>query len=283
MTSDRSRWFVSTEWLADHLSAPDIVVVDASWYLPTENRDAAAEYLAGHIPGAVRFDLDRIADTSVDLPHMLPSAVAFSSAMRKLGIGDGQKVVVYDGAGLFSAPRVWWTFKVMGVADVVILEGGLPKWKAEGRPLEEGLVERRTRHFTAHLDHTMVRSLDEVTRGLAEGITVVDARPAPRFRGEAPEPRAGVRSGHMEGASNVPSGGLVANGTLKDAEALAAAFAAGGVEIGQPIITSCGSGVTAAILWLALETLGQPAGKLGLYDGSWTEWGGRPDTKVVTG
>jgi thiosulfate/3-mercaptopyruvate sulfurtransferase len=282
--SDRSRWFVSPDWLAAHLDDPDVRVVDASWYLPTEPRDPDAEYQAGHIPGAVRFNLDKVADTSVDLPHMLPSEADFSAAIGKLGIGDGDMAIIYDGAGLFSAPRVWWTFKVFGVADVRILDGGLPRWRAEGRTIDTGIVTPSPRVFTAKLDRARVRALDDVRSILsAKTATVVDARPAARFKGEAPEPRPGVRGGHMPGAHNVPTGPLVVGGTLAPAETLAAAFAAGGVKVGDDIVTSCGSGVTAAILWLALETLGQPAEKLALYDGSWTEWGGRTDTPVVTG
>jgi len=282
VSTDRSRWFVSTEWLAGHLNAPDIAIVDASWYLPALKRDPEAEYAAGHIPGAVRFDIDAVADHKTDLPHMLPDAVAFSSAMQKLGIGDGMTVVIYDGLGLFSAPRAWWTFKVFGVRDVYILEGGLPKWVAEGRPLTDEATTPRPRHFSARLDHTMVRDVADVKAALTtKSARVVDARPADRFRGEAPEPRAGIKSGHMPGAANVPVGKVVENGRLAAPETLAKLFGDAGVDPGEPIITSCGSGVTAAILWLALETLG--AQKLGLYDGSWTEWGGRSDTPIVVG
>lgn len=279
---DRSRWFVSTDWLEAHLAAPDVAIVDASWYLPAMNRDAAAEYAAAHIPGAVRFDIDAIADHSTDLPHMLPSAEAFASAMRKLGIGDGMTIVVYDGAGLFSAPRVWWTFKVFGAREVFILDGGLPKWTAEGRPLTSDTPARPQRHFTARLDNSMVRSLDDVTSTLAaRTATVVDARPAPRFKGEAAEPRPGVRSGHMPGAVNVPATDVIAGGQLRPADEVAGIFAKAGVDAGAPIVTSCGSGVTAAILWLGLETIG--ANKLALYDGSWSEWGARDDTEIVSG
>lgn len=282
--SDRSRWFVSPGWLAAHLDDEKVRVVDASWYLPTEPRDPDAEYLAGHIPGAVRFNLDKVADTSVDLPHMLPSEADFSAAVGKLGIGDGDTVIIYDGAGLFSAPRVWWTFRVFGVADVRILDGGLPRWRAEGRTIDTGIVTPTPRPFTARLDRARVRALDDVRAVLdKKTATVVDARPAARFRGEAPEPRPGVRGGHMPGAHNVPTGPLIVAGALAPAETLAAAFAAGGVQVGDDVVTSCGSGVTAAILWLALETLGQPVDKLALYDGSWTEWGGRADTPIVTG
>jgi thiosulfate/3-mercaptopyruvate sulfurtransferase len=268
--------FVSTEWLAQHLSAPDLVVVDASWHLPTENRDAHAEFLAGHIPGAVHFDIDAICDKKSSLPHMLPDPVAFSSAMRKMGIGDGQRIVVYDSYGLFSAPRVWWTFRAFGVEDVVVLEGGLPKWKAEGRALEDDESRRRPRHFTARFDHGAVAGVSEIKHALAaKTAQVVDARSAGRFRGEEPEPRPGLRSGHIPGSLNLPWTDILENGALKSPDALRRAFADAGVDIDRPVITTCGSGVSAAILSLALEQLGHRVA--GLYDGSWAEWGGRPD------
>jgi thiosulfate/3-mercaptopyruvate sulfurtransferase len=281
---DRSRWFVTPDWLAARLDDPRVRIVDASWYLPGEPRDPAAEYRAGHIPGAVRFDIDAVADITTNLPHMLPSEADFSAAVGALGIGDGDTLVIYDGAGLFSAPRVWWTFKVFGAGDVRILDGGLPRWKAEGRPLQAGEARPAPRTFTAKLDRARVKALADVAAILRDGsATVVDARSAARFRGEAPELRPGVRGGHMPGARNVPSAPLVVDGKLAPPEVLAAAFAAAGVTVGDDIVTSCGSGVTAATLWLALETLGQPVEKLGLYDGSWTEWGGASDTAVVTG
>lgn len=282
MAEDRSRWFVSTEWLADHLSAPDVVVVDGSWYLPTMNRDGAAEHRSAHIPGAVFFDIDAVSDRTSPLPHMLPSPEAFASAMRKLGIGDGMRIVVYDGAGLFSAPRVWWTFRLMGARDVVILDGGLPKWRAEGRPLTDEPTRRQPRHFTARIDHGMVRDLGDMQRAIADGTaSILDARPAERFRGEAPEPRPGLKSGHMPGARNLPFSSLIENGRLVDPDRVAAAVEAAGVDLSRPVVTTCGSGVSAATLWLALETIGHQ--RLGLYDGSWAEWGGRDDTPVVTG
>jgi thiosulfate/3-mercaptopyruvate sulfurtransferase len=275
--------FVTTEWLHEFLSAPDIVVVDGSWYLPTFHRDPDAEYLAGHIPGAVRFDIDMVRDLDSPLPHMLPSPEAFAAQVGSMGIGDGMKIIVYDGAGLFSAPRVWWTFRTFGANDVAVLAGGFPAWKAERRPVEEGPGRPRARRtFTARFDHSAVAGVRDVQRMLEDGTAqVVDARPADRFRGEAPEPRPGVRAGHMPGSLNLPFSEIVEGSRLKDEAGIRQALAKAGVDPDRPIVTSCGSGVSAAILSLALEKIGRPAKCL--YDGSWAEWGSRDDLPIETG
>jgi thiosulfate/3-mercaptopyruvate sulfurtransferase len=280
--TDRANIFVSTDWLAAHLGDPAVAVIDGSWYLPTDGRDAEAEFRKSHIPGAVFFDLDAIADTSSGLPHMLPSAEAFSAAIGQLGISDGQTIVIYDGAGLFSAPRVRWTFRTMGAKDVRILDGGFPQWLGDGRPVASGEPQPVPNRFTASLDASAVRSIADIRNIVRQGgVTIVDARSGERFRGEAAEPRPGLRSGHMPGARNVPAGSLVAQGRLKAPADIEAIFSSAGVHGSAPIVTTCGSGVTAAILALGLETIG--AGDVALYDGSWTEWGGAEDAPVVTG
>jgi thiosulfate/3-mercaptopyruvate sulfurtransferase len=278
------KWIVDTDWLASHLDAPDLIVFDASWHLPTENRDPKAEYLEAHIPGALFFDIDDLTDEKSQLPHMLPSTVKFASRMKKMGVGDGMRIVVYDTHGLFSAARAWWTFRAMGHEDVAVLNGGLKKWKAEGRVLEDGPPVKRTeRHFTPLLNASLIRDVDDMKKVLAQRSTqIVDARPAGRFEGKDPEPRPGLRSGHLPGARNVPSQLLInADGTLKSEAELAQIFADAGINPKHSVVTTCGSGVTASILSLALAVLGQT--NAAVYDGSWAEWGAENGLPIETG
>jgi thiosulfate/3-mercaptopyruvate sulfurtransferase len=278
-----SRWLVSTEWLAARLDDPNVVVLDASYYLANHKRDADAEFLAGHIPGAQRFDIDAISDKSNPLPHMLPSPEQFASQVGALGIGDGMTIVLYDGIGLYGAARVWWTFRTFGSDNVRVLDGGMPKWKAESRPLETGPARPRTaKAFTPKFNRNMVASIDDVQKVLLDKTAqVVDARSAGRFRGETPEPRPGIRGGHMPGSFNVPYDEVLKDGRLQSHDVIAAAFRQAGVDLDKPAVTSCGSGVTASILTFAIDALGKSPGRV--YDGSWVEWGGRPDTPVVKG
>jgi thiosulfate/3-mercaptopyruvate sulfurtransferase len=284
MPDVREKYVVESDWLAAHLGAPDLVVLDASWHLPTAGRDARAEYEAEHIAGALFFDIDELSDERSSLPHMLPSTVKFASRMKKMGIGDGMRIVVYDTVGLYSAARVWWTFRVMGHAEVAVLNGGLKKWKAEGRPVtSEAPAPRTPRHFTPRFDASLVRDLDDMTALLANGAAqIADARGPGRFSGTEPEPRPGLRGGHMPGARNVPYSMLMnGDGTLKSAAELREAFKTRGIDPTKPVVTTCGSGITAAILSLGLALAGQPDS--GLYDGSWSEWGQDNGLPVETG
>ncbi|PWJ15060.1 3-mercaptopyruvate sulfurtransferase [Jannaschia seohaensis] len=273
---------VSTEWLAARLTAPDLRILDASWYLPNAGRDPLEEYAKAHIPGARFVALDDVSDGRSSLPHMAPPLEKFMSRMRRLGVGDGHTIVVYDGAGLFSAARLWWLFRLFG-QRAAVLDGGLPKWRAEGRPVTSEPPQIRDRHMTVTRHPELMRDVTEVARASKLGLAqIVDARAAARFRGEAPEPRPGLRAGHIPGSRNLPFGTLLnADGTMKDPGALRAAFAEAGVDLDRPIVTSCGSGVTAAILNLALARIGHT--DHALYDGSWAEWGMYPDLKIATG
>jgi thiosulfate/3-mercaptopyruvate sulfurtransferase len=283
MPASDPKLLVSTAWLADHLDAPDLRILDASWHMPATGRDGRAEYAEGHIPGARFFDIDDISDSRSELPHMVPPTEKFISRVRALGIGDGHRIVVYDAHGLFSAARVWWMFRLFGVEDVAVLDGGLPKWREEGRPLDTSVPMTRDRHFTARRNSALVRDVTRMAATAKLGdAQIVDARSPARFRGEEPEPRPGLRAGHIPGSKNVHYASLLnPDGTMKSDAALRAAFEAAGVDVTRPAVTTCGSGVTAAILSLALERLGNRA--VSLYDGSWSEWGAYPDLKVETG
>lgn len=280
---DDPKTLVSTDWLAQHLKDPDLRIIDASWHMPDTGRDAKAEYMAAHIPGARFFDIDDISDHRSDLPHMAPPVEKFISRMRAMGIGDGHQVVVYDTSGLFSAARVWWTFRLMGKMDVAVLDGGLPKWQAEGHEIEDMPPMVRDRHITVQRQSGLVKDVTQVASAskLAE-VEIIDARSAARFKGEAAEPRPGLRSGHIPNSKNLPFGSLLnSNSTLKALDELRATFEAAGVDLSKPAITTCGSGVTAAILSLALERIGHR--NHALYDGSWSEWGMFDDLPIAKG
>jgi thiosulfate/3-mercaptopyruvate sulfurtransferase len=270
----------STDWLGQHLDAPDIRVADASWYLPQAGRNARGEYESAHIPRAVFFDIEDLSDEKTDLPHMLAPAPKFASRMRKLGLGDGNLIVVYDGAGLYSSPRAWWMLRVMGHEDVVVLDGGLPKWRAEGRPVEDLIPNPYPRHFTPRPNNAILRNFDQVKQNLqSRAEQVIDARGAPRFNAKEPEPRPGVRGGHIPHSTNIPYTEFTnADGTLKAPDALAALFRTHKIDPSKPTVTSCGSGITAAIASLGLAVAG--AKNSALYDGSWAEWGSRADATI---
>jgi thiosulfate/3-mercaptopyruvate sulfurtransferase len=274
---------VSTDWLAQHFNDPDLRIIDASWYLPAAKRDPKAEYDAAHIPNARFFDIDEIADAKTDLPHMAPPPEKFISRMRAKGIGDGHQVVVYDGAGIMSAARVWWLFHLMGKTDTAVLDGGLPKWVAEGREVEDMPPIERDRHMTVQRNAQLVRNVTQVAAASKlKDAQILDARSAARFKGEAPEPREGLRSGHIPNSINLPFQDLLnSDGTMKSVDELTDIMAARDIDMKAPVITTCGSGVTAAIISLALERLGHK--NHSLYDGSWAEWGMYNDLKVDQG
>lgn len=283
MTRDDPKTLVSTQWLAAHLKDPDLRVLDASWYLPGSKRDPFAEYQAAHIPGARFFDLDDVSDHRSDLPHMVPPVEKFMSRMRAIGVGDGHQIVVYDGAGLFSAPRVWWLFKLMGQMDIAVLDGGFPKWQAEGHPVEDLPPILRDRHMMVRRQNQMVKDVTQVSAASKLGESeIVDARSPGRFYGKDPEPRPGLRAGHIPGSKNVFYKDLLkADDTMKSPDEMRQVFLEAGVDLDKPVITSCGSGVTAAILSLGLTRMGKTDHSL--YDGSWTEWGMFPTLPIATG
>ncbi|WP_050528083.1 3-mercaptopyruvate sulfurtransferase [Pseudorhodobacter aquimaris] len=278
---DDPKTLVSTEWLAQHINDPDLRIIDASWHMEALGRDAKAEYAAAHIPGARFFDIDDISDHRSELPHMAPPVEKFISRMRAMGVGDGHQVVIYDTSGLFSAARVWWTFRLMGKVDVAVLDGGLPKWQAEGREIEDMPPMVRDRHITVQRQSGLVKDVTQVAQASKLAVTeIIDARAAERFKGEAAEPRPGLRAGHIPNSKNLPYGELLnADGTMKAPDALKSAFKAAGIDLSKPAITTCGSGITAAIVSLALERVGHR--NHALYDGSWTEWGMYEDLPIA--
>ena len=280
--SEKSPFVVQPEWLIQHLGDPDLSIVDGSWYLPVHNRDARTEFDAGHIPGAVLFDQDAVVDPDSDLPHALPTPEVFERHAGAMGISRDDTIVVYDGPGMFSGPRVWWLFHVMGAENVFLLDGGFDNWKKNGHPVTSEPTTKAPTTFKSRFDASKVASFADMRR-IVEDLSsqIADARPAGRFTGDEPEPRPGMRSGHMPGARSVPVTTLSSGGYLKDLDGLRRALADGGVDPGKPVVTSCGSGVTAAVISLALASLGAADHKL--YDGSWSQWGSRDDTPVETG
>lgn len=273
---------IETADLAARLDDPELFILDGSWHLPNSGRNGFEEYLNQHIPGAQFFDIDAISDRDTDLPHMVPQAEAFAEALGAMGLRENMDVVVYDSAGLFSAARVWWTCKIMGLNTVRVLNGGLPKWIAEQRPVDTGKPSNETAaKLSITLDRTRIRDYDDMCQAADNPhVQVIDARPAPRFNGAAPEPRPELQSGHMPGSLNLHYASLLdANGTLKQNDILRQLFASAGADLSKPIVTSCGSGVTAAILTLALHELGHTDNAL--YDGSWTDWASRPGSKII--
>ena len=273
--------FVTTDWLEAHLADPDVQVIDASWHMPNAGRDGYGEYVVSHIPGAIFFDIDAVSDTHSELPHMLATPHDFGEMAGALGIGSDTTLVVYDEPGLFSAARAWWTLRTMGAKTVKILEGGGSKWRTEGRPLESGESTATPRTFTARFDASALARYDDVLEASRSGAQILDARAAARFRGEVPEPRPGLRSGHIPNSKNLPFDTLIENGALKSGSDLERAIRDAGIDPDRPVITSCGSGVTASVLALALDTIG--ARNVRVYDGSWSEWGGREDAPIETG
>lgn len=282
MTNNKSAFVVSPDWLLQRLDDPSIRILDAAWYLPAQNRNPKAEYDAGHIPGAVFFDQDTIADHTSGLPHTLPTPEAFAKAVGALGVSESDTIVVYDGPGIMTAPRVWWMLRIMGAKNVYVLDGGMDGWKKDGRPVTSKAPSPTPVTFNVTFTPSAVTSFERMKDIVQSGtIQIADARGAGRFLGEEPEPRAGMRSGHMPGAHSLPSGIFSENGKFKDLDTLRKTLADAGIDLSKPVVTTCGSGVTAAIITLALQSLGHTDNTL--YDGSWSEWGGRADTAVVTG
>jgi thiosulfate/3-mercaptopyruvate sulfurtransferase len=283
MTMDDPKTLVSTDWLEAHLKDPDLRILDGSWFLPAMERDPKGDYAKAHIPGARFFDIDEISDNRSELPHMAPPVEKFMSRMRAMGVGDGHQVVVYDQAGIFSAPRVWWTFRLMGKTDIAVLDGGLPKWMAEGRAVEDMPPMPRDRHMTVQRQAHLVKDVTQVAHASKLGDQeILDARPRGRFIGQDDEPRPGLRKGHIPGSKNIPWDTLLnADATMKSPEDLRALFEAAKVDLAKPAICTCGSGVSAAMIALALERIGHNSHSV--YDGAWAEWGMFNDLRVATG